>query len=172
MLTRAAMSPPPGAGAPSSIAMRSPASVSAMPSTAGVLTTGAMALQTAPHAASSRKQSANSSPDSGSAQDSVAPSSRSKASPGRIGYTNTMRCGWPSGPAAYRTRDCPCGRRNVTAAYAAPRLRHWPAPPPPPGRWRAHGVSAARHRRIGSICRGTVAHSMEGDHRSWGKGHL
>uniref|UniRef100_A0A0A9FCM7 Uncharacterized protein n=1 Tax=Arundo donax TaxID=35708 RepID=A0A0A9FCM7_ARUDO len=29
-----------------------------------------------------------------------------------------MRCGWappPSGPA-YRTRDWPCGRRNVTAA--------------------------------------------------------
>ncbi|KAG0519854.1 hypothetical protein BDA96_08G022200 [Sorghum bicolor] len=122
---RAAMSGPPGAGAASSLATRSPASLSAMPSTAatGLLTIvddgeAEMAPQTAAHAASSAKQSANSAPDSGSAHDSVAPSSLSKASPGRIGYTSTMRlrvC-WPSGPAAYRTSDCPCGRRNVTAA--------------------------------------------------------
>ncbi|KAG2622792.1 hypothetical protein PVAP13_3KG028476 [Panicum virgatum] len=98
------MSPPPGAGAASSLATRSPTRVSAMPSTAGLLTTGAMAPHTAAQAASSRKQSANPFPDSGSAHDSVALSSLSKASPGRIGYTNTMRCGccccWPSGPAA------------------------------------------------------------------------
>jgi len=63
--SRAAMSPPPGAGAASSLATRSPARVSAMPSTAGLLTTGAMAPHTAAHAASSRKQSANPLPDSG-----------------------------------------------------------------------------------------------------------
>ncbi|OEL38609.1 hypothetical protein BAE44_0000371 [Dichanthelium oligosanthes] len=150
------MSPPPGAGAPSSLATRNPASASATPSAARLLTTGAMAPQTAPHAASSRKQSANSSRDSASAHESVAPSRLSKASPGRIGYTNTMRpgCCRPSGPAAYRTRDFPCGRRNVTAAR---RFRHWPA------RLRLrrrHRVGAARHPMC--RCRGTVAHSTEG----------
>jgi hypothetical protein len=104
-------------------------------------------------------------PDSGSAHDSVAPSGRSKASPG--GGSGRQHDA-PGLPVGARPRTGPGTAPAAAAGGTSRRRTRRRGCAIGPRRRRRHrggggsctGVSAARHR-VGSICRGAVAHSVE-----------